>query len=204
MNRSLLVAVASILPFAVTSTAGDTNFQVNGGTVSFTADTNFSAVTVHGKSDRLMARFRIREEEGNLVIENLDAELDSSNLTTGMNIRDRHMRERIFTTSNGSVPPLRFHSDQVTCPAAGGGAQSACEFNGTFFLRGVGQPLKVALRIRPEGSGKRQYRVSGQGTIRLSEFGIEPPTQLGVTVKDDVNLRLDFLAKPEAGVTASR
>jgi polyisoprenoid-binding protein YceI len=51
--------------------------------------------------------------------------------------------------------------------------------------------MTITSRIREE-SGK--YRVTGTGTLKLSDYGIEPPSQLGVRVKDEVSIKFDFTA----------
>jgi hypothetical protein len=58
----------------------------------------------------------------------------------------------------------------------------------------------MALRITREGSA---YRAKGDGTVKLSTYGIVAPSQLGVTTEDDVKLFVEFLAKPSSGVVGT-
>ena len=39
------------------------------------------------------------------------------------------------------------------------------------------------------------FRVVGEGSVKLSDYGIERPSYLGVTMKDSVKLQLEFNAK---------
>ncbi len=54
-----------------------------------------------------------------------------------------------------------------------------------------------AFRHRPQSPPRRPRHLQnyGQGNLKLTAFGIEPPCQLGVCVTDDVQLKLEFQAK---------
>jgi polyisoprenoid-binding protein YceI len=118
-------------------------------------------------------------------------------------MRDRHMREKIFTAPDGSTPELRFHGENIACPLLANGAQATCEISGLFSLRGVSKPVRLTMRLRPEGSPSN-YRATADGSLRLSEFGIEPPSQLGIHVNDEVAVRLEFVARRQTEGMASR
>ena len=180
-----------------------TGFEVVDGVASFSATTNMSAISVHGKSQRLTAHASAREEQNQLVIEKIDAQLDPASLSTGMGQRDRHMREKVFMTPNGGTPELRFHAENIKCPVAANGQQTTCEISGTFSLREVTRPFRMNFRLRPEGN-PANYRALADGVIRLSDFGLEPPSQFGIRVNDDVAVRLEFVARRQTGGRASR
>jgi hypothetical protein len=46
------------------------------------------------------------------------------------------------------------------------------------------------------------YRVKGDGRVALSTFGIARPSQLGVTVEDEVKLHVEFNARRPPTTTA--
>jgi polyisoprenoid-binding protein YceI len=178
---------ASLLLFLTPLLGGQLNeVAVTGGLVTFQAETNVSALTVHGKSSALEARVQIQRSEKDLILEKVDAVVSVQSLSTGMSIRDRHMRERVMADGGGSTPDLRFTASKTVC-----GLNSECSIKGDFLLRGVARPMTITSRIREE-SGK--YRVTGTGTLKLSDYGIEPPSQLGVRVKDEVSIKFDFTA----------
>src|SRR6185295_14242270 len=71
--------------------------EVRSGTAAFDVDTNVSAISVHGKSNALTARLRLRQAPDGPKLEAIEAALPVKSLNTGMGMRDEHMRKYIFT-----------------------------------------------------------------------------------------------------------
>lgn len=201
----LLLAVET-LGVAAEIRGGTTDLQLSAGNVTFDAKTNVSAVSVHGKSTALTGQARIRRVEGQLVVDTVSATLPIDSITTGMGLRDEHMRKYIFTTADGQTPALMFSGENMTC-AAENGKEATCKFQGSLAIRGVQRPLNVTMKLIPEG-GSNSYRVAGDGIVKLSDYGIERPSQFGVKCTDDVKIHIEFAGKesagPAAGARASR
>jgi polyisoprenoid-binding protein YceI len=166
--------------------------QVNGGVVTFDATTNISAVTVHGKADALKAHVRIHRDNAQLVVDQVSATVPVSALSTGMGLRDDHMKTHIFTTSNGQTPDLVFTGENLVCPVAAG-KEAACNVNGKLAIRGTEKPLSLTLKVKSDGN--QGYRAAGDGVVKLSDYGIERPSQFGVQVEDKVKIHIEFLGK---------
>ena len=115
-------------------------------------------------------------------------------ISTGMGLRDEHMRKYVFTTADGQVPDLRFTADAVAC--RGPAAQRTCELAGQLTVRGTVKPFTMTLKVSHDGSA---YRGVGDAVVKLSVYGIPAPSQLGVRTDDDVKLHLDFTARPTPG-----
>jgi polyisoprenoid-binding protein YceI len=204
----LVAATTSLTPFALRAEAQapaptspvPVPVEVTSGTATFDASTNISAINVHGKSTNLQARAAVKETGDVLTIERVDATLPVKTLTTGMGLRDEHMRKYVFTTSDGQTPDVKFTSEKAAC-AAGNGGESTCQVSGQLAIRGTTRPFAIALKVKKAGDG---YRAAGDGIVKLSSYGIERPSQLGVTTADDVKLHLEFTAKPSASQVAAR
>lgn len=168
-----------------------TAVEVRGGTAQFEAATNISAIRIHGKSAALTGRARVKTDGGTLAIEALDATLPVSTLGTGMDLRDSHMRKYVFTTSDGKTPDLHFAAERTACVA--NGPQSTCQLQGELSLRGTTRPFTISLKVSKEGDG---FRAVGDSIVKLSTYGIDAPSQLGVRTQDDVKLHLEFTARP--------
>ena len=196
-NVPTTMTIASMICLALAGqagaqSAGDANaVEIRGGTAAFAVDTNISAISVHGKSNALTARLRLRPAPDGAVLEGIEAAVPVKSLGTGMGLRDEHMRKRIFTTPDGELPDLRFTSDKAVCSKAGG-KQSTCELSGNLAIRGTARPFTVVMKVTEEGD---TLRAVGDGTVTLSTYGIERPSQLGVTTADDVKLRFDLTGK---------
>jgi polyisoprenoid-binding protein YceI len=190
MMRTLfiLMTVAAQAPL-VAAGAGSTALHVTKGSVTFEVGTNIPALRVHGKSDAIRANLRAELGQQGIAISEVDATVTVSSLRTGLALRDDHMRKRVFTDDHGQMPDLRFVGERFACrPAAGG--RSACTVEGALDVRGVTKPFAITLSVRED---RGVFRVSGSGTVRLSDYGIERPSQLGVTTGNEVTLTLDLV-----------
>lgn len=195
---SVLACFAAVVACAASETKTEPmTVAVQNGTATFIANTNISAVSVKGKSTALEAKATLRRNAEGLHVEHIDARLQVKTLVTGMNLRDEHMRKYIFTTTDGQVPDLRFEGANADCPAAQ--REAACPVTGVLTIRGIARPFTIPLKVREDGAG---FKVAGDAVVKLSAYGIEQPSQFGVTTTDDVHLHLEFNAKPASGETA--
>jgi polyisoprenoid-binding protein YceI len=175
---------------------------IESGTAAFDVATNVPAVTVEGKSKALRGKVEMSSSGGRLLIERVEAWLPVKTLATGMGIRDEHMRKYVFTTPDGQTPDLRFTAHDLTCPATPG-REAVCEISGDLSVRGVERPFRLGLKVRQENGSTAAFRASGDGTLKLSDYGIEAPSQLGVRTANDVKLHIEFTGKETAAVAAS-
>jgi polyisoprenoid-binding protein YceI len=205
------VAVGLIASFATGAAAqtmpgpyGETAavVQVLGGTATFEAGTNISAISVHGKSAGLAGRAQVRQSGDVITIEQLEATLPVKTITTGLGLRDEHMRKYVFTAGDGAAPDLKYTGDRADCsPVPGRGGESICTVSGLLAIRGTERPFAITLKVKKAGDA---YRAAGDGTVKLSTYGIARPSQLGVTTTDDVKLHLEFTAKAASGQMVAR
>src|ERR1044071_1506027 len=165
---------------------------VDGGTAAFIAPTNVSAISIKGKSAALHAQVAMHKTNDGLLLDRIEASLPVKSLLTGMSLRDEHMRKHIFTTADGQIPDLKFEGENTAC-AGGQGKETLCQVTGNLSIRGVSHAFTLALKIKEDGA---QYRASGDTVVKLSDYGIEQPTQFCVKRSNEVQLHLDFVAKP--------
>src|SRR5690349_19415418 len=109
---SISLAAAFGLSLAITASAraadhDSTSIEVHGGTVTFDAATNVSAISVHGKSTSLEGHARIHQTQQGLSIDEVEASVPVASLVTGMGLRDTHMRKYVFATADGQMPDVR-------------------------------------------------------------------------------------------------
>ncbi|MBC7925505.1 MAG: YceI family protein [Bryobacteraceae bacterium] len=179
------------------------SIEVAGGTANFSVGTNIPAVTIHGKSKALTGTATVNRSGDTLTIENADAKIPVVSLTTGMGLRDNHMRKLVFTSPNGELSDLSYRSGKTECTIAkNNDGGSTCLLKGELAIRGVARPLSLTLNLRDDGSGR--FRVAGSGAVRLTDYGIEPPSQLGVRVDEQVQLRFEFSVTTSTAMSAAR
>lgn len=168
-----------------------TPIEVRGGTASFDVGTNVPALSVHGKSTAVEAHGRIRPTAQGPQLEHIEATVPVNTLVTGMGLRDEHMRKYVFTTSDGQTPDLKFVATNAACEKTGGN-QSTCRVAGNLSIRGAARPFTIAMKVTESGDS---YRASGDGIVKLSDYGIPQPSQLGVHTDDEIKLRLELTAR---------
>jgi polyisoprenoid-binding protein YceI len=202
MNRHVLtLALTVIVPMAgaplVRAQSADEPkpVEVRGGTASFDVGTNVPALSVHGKSSALEGRVKVSHGSDGPMLEKIEATIPVKTIETGMNVRDEHMRKYVFTTSDGQTPDVRFTSDKAACSKVSEG-QSTCQVAGDLVIRGTARPFNIALKVTEDNGGT--FHASGDSIVKLSTYGIERPSQLGVSTSDEVKLRLNFTAHPAA------
>jgi polyisoprenoid-binding protein YceI len=193
-----LVLTLATSPARAQNAPDATPIEVRGGTASFDVGTNVPALSVHGKSTSLEARGRVRSTPRGPQLEQIEATVPVSTLATGMGLRDSHMRKYVFTTGDGQTPDVKFVAKNASCEKSGGN-QSTCQVAGDLSIRGTARPFSITMKVTESGDG---YRASGDGIVKLSAYGIPPPSQLGVHTDDEVKLRLEFTARPAPVATS--
>lgn len=152
-------------------------------------------IEVNGKSGALSARVEISKDGSGLRLEHIDASLPVKSLSTGMKVRDEHMRNYIFKTPDGQEPDLHFSAHNASCADRGSGQDFVCKIVGELSIRGIARNLAMNLSVKEQGGSARAFRVSGDSLVQLSDYGIEPPSQFGVKPSNQVKLHFDFTGK---------
>jgi len=190
---------AALIPLSVCSflAAGENStpvtVQTASGTASFFAPTNVPGIEVKGASSALTAQAEVSRTKDSLLIQKIDARVAVGTLETGMKVRDEHMRKFIFTTADGATPDIRFTADESGCAPAL--QKYSCQVTGQLSIRGVARPFSLNLRVREQAGNV--FRAEGDGLVKLKEYGIDPPSQLGVKPVSDIRFHVDFTAKPQ-------
>jgi polyisoprenoid-binding protein YceI len=170
--------------------------QCNTGSLTFAAPTNMLGIEVAGKSTLLTAAADISANGDQLSLRNLQAAVPVTTLTTGMKLRDEHMRKYIFRTTDGKEPDLRFSSEGAAC-ASTSAHDYQCPLKGLLMVRGIEKQFEAGLKVKEEGGA---FHASLDAIIKLSTYGIERPTQFGVKPDDVVKVHVDFTARAKTAV----
>jgi polyisoprenoid-binding protein YceI len=121
--------------------------------------------------------------------------VDLQKLQTGIGLRDRHMKENYLEVKKGEeFASARLQDIKVDALAG------KTSFRGVLMLHGQRREVKGTAEIKPNGDG---YRVEAAFPVRISEFEIPDPTYLGVGVKDEVQVRVNFSVAPASAATTA-
>jgi polyisoprenoid-binding protein YceI/BMFP domain-containing protein YqiC len=122
----------------------------------------------------------------------------AATLVTGVEGRDDNMRDHLDTKSHAEI---RFRLDQFK--AAPDGLDEANqkvrgEVSGTMTIRGQSKPF--AMPVAVEVDAQKRVVVTGQAPLKLSDYGVPVPSQLGlINMQDEVVVWIALRARAAAG-----
>jgi polyisoprenoid-binding protein YceI len=121
--------------------------------------------------------------------------VDLQKLQTGIGLRDRHMKDNYLEVKKGDeFAAARLEDIRVESLAG------KTSFKGMLTLHGEQREVSGTANIKQNGEG---YRVEANFPIRYADFGIPDATYLGVGVKDQVQVRVNFTVAPSAAAVAA-
>jgi polyisoprenoid-binding protein YceI len=125
---------------------------------------------------------KVAEEGPNVTIS-----VPLANLTTGIALRDRHMRDKYLEVPKYPEGTLTIARSALKFPA--NGEKAAGDASGMLKLHGQTKAVSVHYDAKAEGGA---FAVQGRFHINMTDFGINVPIYLGVTVKPDVDVSASF------------
>ena len=134
------------------------------------------------KIDGTTPDLAVTEDGGNVVVT-----VSLANLTTGIGLRDHHMREKYLEVPKYPVATLTIARSALTFPR--GGEPVKADVPGTLQLHGQARPVTVHYDAKAAGNVLDAH---GAFHVNMNEFGITVPVYLGVTVKPDIDVAASF------------
>jgi polyisoprenoid-binding protein YceI len=124
----------------------------------------------------------VSEADGNVIVS-----VPLANLTTGISLRDHHMKEKYLEVPKFPAAVLTVAKSALKLPSAGG--QVDADVPGSLALHGQTHPVSVHYSAKGDGTTNS---AQGKFHLNMTEFGIVVPSYLGVTVKPDVDVSASF------------
>jgi len=183
MQRSHRVALTTgfALVSLVLATAADAALTKTGdASVKFNAS-GPGGMNIEGKGSSL---WTVDDGKNVKVVVQLTA------MTTGMSLRDKHMKEKYLEVQKFPDAELVVSRADLKFPAAG--ATVKAETNGLLKLHGVNKSTKFTYSATKEGE---LYKVTGTVRVSMKNHDIPEPSYLGVKVKDEVDVSIQFNVK---------
>ena len=155
------------------------------GAVTFLAIGRPNAIKIKGEGGTAGGKLEVKDNAASG-----DLSFDLNTLKTGIDMRDRHMKEKYLETGKFPQAKLTFASWPV--PEAilkGPGEMGDVPLKAMLTLHGETKPIEGKLKLR-----RRDATVSGDAefTIKISNFGIAIPSFTGITVAEDVAVAVNF------------
>jgi polyisoprenoid-binding protein YceI len=148
--------------------------------VTFIA-TGPGGIKIEGQTAQL--EFKEKAEEWEIVVA-----LDT--LTTGLSLRDRHMKEKYLETPKYPKAELVVRKSELRPPS--GGSSSEGKAPAILKLHGRQKEVSIGYRVRRASNG---YVVNGTIRLDMRDYDVATPSYLGVSVKPDVEVAASFEVK---------
>lgn len=179
MKMKALLLLALILP-AISHAAIPLKANSN-GSVNFLAVGKPSALKIHGKASGPEAKLELN---GTQLTGS--AEFDMSKLDTGIELRNRHMKEKYLQVQQHPKAKLTL-TEAAVDPAFANSLTNGGEkpFKGKLQLHGQERDVEGTYTAK---NGLLQAKFQ----IKLTNFGIEIPSYLGITVAELVDVNVDL------------
>jgi polyisoprenoid-binding protein YceI len=161
--------------------AQDFSFKPDQGTVTFDAVGRPKAIKIHGEGSGPEGTL---SKTGKLVSGTLKFKL--ATLKTGIARRDKHMTEKYLETDKFPEAELTL-SDLPLFPADTFQEIKEASLKGNLTLKGVTKAVEGLVTVTKLGP---TYKVKASFPLKLSEFKIEIPKHLGITVAEDVQVTI--------------
>lgn len=93
-------------------------------------------------------------------------------------------------------PDIVYRLDHYEGTKAEGGGFATATTSGTLTIAGVTKPVTFGMEIRP---GPQGDFVKGSYTLKMSDYGIKPPTLMlgAIKTRDPITIVFDLLLKPQ-------
>lgn len=175
------------------SAAKSLEFDLHDSKVDFLSIGHPAAIKIHGEGSGLQGRMTVvnKVATGRLVFD-----LDS--LDTDIALRNEHMKEKYLETAKFKNAELEIKELKLPEAALRSDASSiSVPFSGVLSLHGSKHPIQGTSEVhftKNNLSGEAEFE------IKLSDYKIEIPTYMGITVADVVKVTVDFSADEKENV----
>jgi len=184
--------IASLLWPSAAARGEPTRWAPVAGKSQVAFDAKFSLGDFSGNCERLAGGFSLDPADLRQPISGL-LTIEVAGLATGVSGRDRDMRKALDAEH---YPTMRFTVEAVEAsfPSVTDKADVLLTIRGQLLIRDVERPLTLLGRARLRDG---TVWVRGDGTLKMSEFGIPPPKRMFMSVADQLIVRFDLTLSPE-------
>jgi len=147
--------------------------------VKFVAEGHPGALDIEGVSSALT----LTEDGDDLLLR-----VPMLQVSTGIEMRDRHMNNEYVQTDRFPEVSLRLPTASLSWPEEKGDTTKGTA-QATFTAHGVDRPVTVSWSLKRSKDG---WLVKGSFAFDVSEHGIEIPSYLGVTVEPKMTAEAKF------------
>jgi polyisoprenoid-binding protein YceI len=190
-TECILAAVSAVLFFVPFSHADSSAYvlDIGGGKgdVSFRAIAKPGSVKINGTGATPTGKFNLSAgSKADAVQVTGVSEFDLTSLDTGIGLRTEHMKKKYLQTDQFPKASLKITS--IGIPSAKLGQEineDKASFDGILTLHGKDGPVHGTMEIHGKPA---QWDMTTHFDLKLTDFSIEVPTFMGITVNDQVDV----------------
>ncbi len=157
------------------------------GTVEFNAVGRPSALKIHGKGGAPSAKLQV---DGKTLSGTASFKLET--LDTGIKLRNEHMKAKYLEIAKFPEAVLTFQNIALPKDLKSNVVLTDVPFTGTLRLHGVEKPVQG--KTSAEKNGKK-LKVDAMFDLKISDFNIPTPGFAGITMAEDVSVKVSFEAE---------
>ncbi len=173
------LACLAALACAALPTASFAALQASGGSATFDAS-GPAGFHIQGKTSDVT----VAESGGNVTVN-----VGLANLDTGIDVRNRHMRDKYLEVQKFPAATLVVARSALKVPADGQASDGSA--SGTMTIHGQSHPVSFTYKAKQDHGS---FDVSGSVHIDMKEYGINVPSYLGITVKPGIDIAVHYVA----------
>ncbi|MCG8563353.1 MAG: YceI family protein [Hyphomicrobiales bacterium] len=183
-SNGLLVCVLSAALVGGSSAAAASTWVVDGEKSALTFEISAGGQTVRGRFERFTAHIAFEPSQPDRT--RIDVTIDTASTKTGQAEVDQGLKGADW------FDVARFPETRFRAADSRGAGNGRFELLGELTIRGTTQPLVVPFTLEQKS---RHATARGEATVQRSRFGIGPASVAGVTIGDDVTIRLKIHAE---------
>lgn len=111
-------------------------------------------------------------------------------LETGIDLRDKHMRDKYLEVEKFPEATLAIAHDEIKWPDDGKSGEGSGK--GTFSVHGKSKEISFKYKITNSGG---TFAIEGEAPVNFKEHDVNVPSYMGITVKPDITVFAKFNAK---------
>ncbi len=198
MKLFLSIVASTVLSIsAMAANVAIKSVAPNHGKVEFQAIGKPSMLKIKGLATGAVADLKVVDQKISGTIT-----FDLNNLKTGIEMRDEHMKDKYLQVKEKdyATTVLTFKEFQIPLGWSAVDAKvGSWTFQATLRLHGVEKVITGTYAI-----GSNKLDTVAQFDVKLSDYGIDIPTYLGVKVADVVNITVDFAQLAATEIAAAK
>jgi len=153
-------------------------------TLEFTAIGKPGFLRINGKGAKIEGS---ADKSGNMLSGTFQTRLND--FVTGIDMRDEHMKKKYLETDKYPTAVLKWSVPTTTLNGA-----KEVAFKGMLLLHGIEKEVTGTATVDPAADHK-QFGVDATFPLKLSDFKIDIPKYLGVTVAEEVEVHAHLTAR---------